>query len=204
MNDLFETKHPPCYELFLAPLAVEFDPTTFERVSYAYISSRYGHANEVRDDGTRYFDHPKGAAWIYVHELNGRNPRVIIVTLLHDIVENTRLLSLYRITLNFDKEIALDIRAITKLPKGKETINEYLRRVTDRGPEAILAKLLDNLHNLRTLRGCTPEKQARQLEEFKDILIPTLIPALQAHGGEWSYYANIIEEKMNVVIATYA
>jgi hypothetical protein len=43
---------PPGYELFFAPLEVRFDPTTLERVRFAYICSKHGHAKQVRDGGT--------------------------------------------------------------------------------------------------------------------------------------------------------
>lgn len=186
----------PVYDLFLAPLAVSLNPTDFECVVFAYISSKYGHANQEREDGSRYFDHPKGAAWIYIHELGGRDPRVIIDLLLHDISEDAYLISLYRISRNFGEDIALDVRALTKLPKGKEKTEEYLQRIIDRGPWAIIAKLIDRLHNLRTLGACSPEKQARQLKETEQHHIPILIPALAAHGGQWKEYADMLEKKI--------
>ena len=193
----------PGYELFFAPLAVVFDPNTSERVSFAYVSSKYGHAWQVRDDGSRYFDHPKSAAWIYINELGGRDPRIICDLLLHDVQEDTRLLSTYRVNLNFGTEIALDVRALTKLPKKKETIEEYLRRIIERGACVIIAKLCDRLHNLRSLKACAIEKQKRQIEETKNILMPQLIPALRLHGGQMAEYANMLEVKMNEVISNH-
>ena len=107
-------QRPPGYELFFAPLAVAYDPTTYENVQFAYFASKYGHAGQVRDDGSRYFDHPKAAAWIYIDELGGRNARTIMDILLHDLSEDTYLLSPYRIALNFGEDVALDVRALTK------------------------------------------------------------------------------------------
>ena len=34
----------PGYNLFLSTLAAEYDPNTLELVSFAYIASKYGHA----------------------------------------------------------------------------------------------------------------------------------------------------------------
>ncbi|MGB4076345.1 MAG: hypothetical protein WBK28_01405, partial [Minisyncoccia bacterium] len=121
-------ERPPPYELFFAPLVV-LAPREYEAVQFAYFASKYGHAKQVRDDGSRYFDHPKAAAWIYIHELGGRDPRTIINLLLHDLSEDCYLLSGYRLLRNFGEEIALDVRALTKLPKGKETTTAYLERV---------------------------------------------------------------------------
>ena len=203
MSELRKLQRPPGYELFFAPLAVVFDPNTLERVNCAYVNSKYGHAKQLRDDGSRYFDHPKGTAWIYINELNGRDPDTIIDMLLHDIQEDTYLLSTYRISLNFGVEIALDERALTKLPKGKETIEEYLQRVINRGPRVILTKLCDRLHNLRSMAGCTQEKRAMQIAETREYHLPMLILTLQECGGEWVYYADALEKKINKAIALY-
>jgi (p)ppGpp synthase/HD superfamily hydrolase len=203
MSNSSSDKSLPCFELFFAPLAVKFDPTTLEKVQFAYIASKYAHAQQLRDDGNRYFDHPKAVAWIYINELGGQDPRIIIDQLLHDVPEDTYLLSAYRISLNFGSEIALDVRAVTKLPKGKETIEKYLQRVIERGPEVILVKLCDRLHNLRSLGGCTREKQLKQIAETKKILIPLLIPALKSCGKEWLEIAGIMEKKMKKAMAMY-
>lgn len=202
MNTLIQQR-PPGYELFFAPLQVVLDPNDYERVQFAYFASKYGHAQQVRDDGSRYFDHPKSAAWIYIHELGGRDPRVIIDDLLHDVSEDAYLLSPYRIGLNFGTEIALDVRALTKLPRGKETTIEYLYRVIARGPRTILVKQSDRLHNLRTLHNRSEEKRLQQIEETQQYHLPILIPALRACDDPWSAYADIMERKMLEAIAQY-
>lgn len=190
------SKIPPVYDLFFAPLEVEFDPNTIERIKFAYFQSKFGHLGQKRDDGSRYFDHPKGAAWIYINEFNGRDPRLIIDLLLHDIPEEAYLLSSYRICLNFGEEIALDVRAQTKLPKGKETVQDYLRRIIARGVRATAAKLFDRLHNLRTLDASSKEKQTRQIIETNEFHLPLLVPALRGYGGQWAEYADGLEKKI--------
>ena len=165
-------QRPPGYELFFAPLEVVFDPNTYERIQFAYFASKYGHHGQLRDDGTRFFDHPKGAAWIYIDELKGRDSRLIIVILLHDISEDAYLLSPYRISLNFGLDIALDVRAVTKLPKGKESVEVYLARIIARGPWSITAKLCDRLHNLSTLHASSPEKEGAPNQRNAGTLSP--------------------------------
>lgn len=193
----------PGYNLFLSTLSAEYDPNTLELVSFAYVASKYGHAAQKRDDGGRYFDHPKAAAWIYIHELGGRDPRVICDLLLHDIREDAYLLSVYRIKTNFGLDVALDVLAVTKLPKGKESTVDYLQRIIERGPWAVLTKLCDRLHNLRSLGGCTADKRAKQLKETKEVIMKPLIDALCAAGGDWSVYAVKLEQKMMAAMAVY-
>lgn len=196
-------QRPPGYELFFAPLQPALDPNNLERVHFAYVASKYGHAKQVRDGGGRYFDHPKAAAWIYISELGGRDPRVIIGLLLHDISEDAYLLSPYRIYLNFGEEIALDVRALTKLPKGKETTEEYLGRVIARGPWAMTAKLCDRLHNLRSAGDCSEEKRVRQIEETERCHLPLLIPALGKHDSPWTAHGYELQNKIVEAIASH-
>jgi (p)ppGpp synthase/HD superfamily hydrolase len=193
----------PGYNLFLSTLAADYDPNTLELVSFAYIASKYGHKDQERDDGTRYFDHPKAAAWIYINELGGRDPRIICDLLLHDIREDSYLLSIYRIRLNCGKDVALDVLSVTKLPKGKETPEEYLQRMINQGPWAVETKLCDRLHNVRTLDTCTPEKRAKQIIETKEVVLPPLIKTLRDVGGQWLIDADKLESKINAALSVY-
>lgn len=194
---------PPPRELFFAPLEAALDPGVLERVHFAYIASKYGHARQERDDGTRYFDHPKGAAWIYIDELGGRDADIIINILLHDLSEDQYLLSPFRIALNFGEERALDTRALTKLPKHKEQPREYLARVIARGPRVIVAKLCDRLHNCRTLGSCAEEKQKRQVAETRELYLGVLIPSLREFGEEWASYAMALDKKLLEALAPF-
>lgn len=194
MSRVFQ--RPPCYELFFAALAVVLSPGEYERIQFAYFISKYGHAKQFRDDGTRYFDHPKAATWIYIDELGGRDVRIIIDTLLHDVQEDTYLLSSYRSSLNFGPNVALDLRSLTKLPKGKETTESYLGRITARGPWPIVAKLCDRLHNLRTMSARSPGKIQSQIEETERFHIPLLLGALKSCGEEWLGIASQLEQKI--------
>lgn len=198
-----DRKRLPCYELFIAPLAVVMDPNNLERIRFAYFVSKYGHANQKRDDGGRYFDHPKAAAWIYINELGGRDPRIIVDLLIHDIPEDQYLLSFYRISLNFGADESLDVRSLTKLPKGKESFEDNLRRIIIQGPWAIVSKLCDCLHNIRELGNCKPKKRKNKIEETRKYVIPMLFPALRACGGEWIAMADVLERKLNEALNEY-
>lgn len=194
---------PPPKDLFFAPLQVCLTPGEVEKVQFAYICSKYGHHGQVRDHGGRYFDHPKGAAWIYISELGGRDVRIICDILLHDLQEDCYLLSTYRAALNFGSEIALDVHALTKLPKGKETLSQYLQRVIDQGPRAIVAKLLDRIHNIRELGARTADKIAKQVAETREFHLKLLPPALAAFGGEWEELSKKLEALLREALQPY-
>ncbi len=194
------TGRPPPYKKFFAPLAA-LSPADNEKVHCAYIFSKHGHEGEIRDDGSRYFDHPKGSAWIYINELGGRHVRTIIDILLHDLQEQSYLLSPFRLRLNFGKKIGNDLLALTKLAKGKETTKGYLARIIERGAPAIIAKICDRLHNMRTLKACSARKQKHVLEETRKYHIPILFPALSACGPEHKEIAALLLKKLEKAMA---
>ncbi len=188
---------PPGREVFFAPLLVRLSPDSVERITFAYEASKAGHAKQFRKDGkTRFFDHPKGAAWIYIDELGGRDPEIIINTLLHDMREDSHLLSLHRIALNFGEERALDIFALTKLAKGAETTHEYLGRIIRRGPPTIISKLCDRLQNSRDILSCKVSEIQKLVEETEQYHLPLLVTALKQQGNEWVAIAQALEQKL--------
>jgi len=195
MTYLFHDR-PPGYRSFFALLQRDLNLSDLKSIRLAYFASEIGHAGEVRDSGEGYFDHPKAAAWIYINELGGRDPRQIITILLHDLFESTCLLFPYRIGFNFGKDIESDVRSLTKLPKGEEITEAYLGRIIKQGEWAIMAKLCDRLHNLRTLGACTKEKQQAQIIETETYHVKLLIPALRAVGSLCWEYADSLEEKI--------
>jgi len=188
---------PPGRELFFAPLEISLKPSDLLRVKFAYALSKAGHAKQKRKDGSRYFDHPKAVAWIYIHEFGGLDPDVIIFLLLHDLPEDSFLLSFYWISFIFGEKTTLRVFAVTK---GKETFKESMLRVVKEDPETISGKGFDRLHNLRTLDVCDLEMQHEQIEETEGTLMPILLPALRSFGREWIECANELEVKMKEAI----
>ncbi len=197
-------KRPPPYERFFAPLHATLTPGPQEMLHFAYTASKYGHARQKREGGTRYFDHPKAAAWIYIDELKGRDVRVIADALLHDLPEDCYLLSEYRMHLNFGQHIAEDVQSMTKYKRTKETTPQYLNRIIDQGPWPILGKLCDRLHNLRTLHACSSQKRKVQIRETKRYHLRMLIPALKKFGEPWATHSHELKEKMLEAIAVYS
>lgn len=136
-------------------------PLELEKIETAYIFSKYGHRNQVRDGGDRYFEHPRAVAWIIINELKFYDWQTIVLALLHDIKEDSYILSWHRIQLNFGRKIAIGLKLLTKDPK-----DGYLERLRDHGTwRELLVKICDRVHNLRTLTECSPQKQRKQIQE---------------------------------------
>jgi len=145
-----------------------------KHVATAYVFSKYGHRGQQRDNGERYFEHPRAVALIILDEMEIRNDwQLIVIALLHDIVEDSWLLDEDRLEKNFGRAVALGIKYLTKDPTEKKEL--YLARLRSYATwRVLLVKLCDRVHNLRTLDGCSEEKQRKQILETEKEYIPLI------------------------------
>jgi GTP diphosphokinase / guanosine-3',5'-bis(diphosphate) 3'-diphosphatase len=146
-----------------------FIPSQARLIMLAYRLSKYGHRGQERDDGGRYFDHPRAASLILLHQ-GVSDHEIIIATLLHDLMEDSFILTWEDLELVFGSRVCEIVKLVTKesfLPK-----TEYFPRLLQGPAEAWVVKLADRLHNLTTLGTCTPEKQVKQIKETRDKYIP--------------------------------
>jgi GTP pyrophosphokinase len=172
---------------FLARLELKHTPEDIALIDFAYDMSKYGHRNQLRDDGGRYFDHCRASTIILIDELGITDKNMIIGELLHDSVEDHYLLSVPRIELVFGRDVAGIVDALTHRNGEKE--DEYIARIIDFGVRAIIGKLGDRLHNMRTLRNCTREKIERKLAETSKYYLPltSLVKNVHPHIGQKLY-----------------
>jgi len=137
-------------------------------VMIAYQLAKYGHKGQLRDNGIRYFEHPKAVALIALTELIHHNPELvtpslIIKCLLHDIQEDTFILDGEQIEYIFGSDIRTGVGVLTKDKKlPREARNQkYRTEIIKADEENQICKLLDRLHNMRDLSHCEPRKQKR-------------------------------------------
>lgn len=199
---------PENWETFQERLKV-FSQQDQEDIEWAYRQAKGGHKGQMRDGGLkRYFEHPRETTLILFDECKIRNPRIIIASLLHDIPEDSPILGSalirsysdwvriisYRLSRMFDWETAQMVVAVTK-PKidgveitTKQQAEElYLENLSHASPEAIVVKMADRLHNLRTLATTTPEKQARKIKETIEEYFPIFEGVSNKYHQETDY-----------------
>lgn len=154
---------------FLSGFERHLSQRDLERIESAYIFAKYGHRGQYRDGGViRYFEHPKSVASILYSELGFSDWKIIVMALLHDMLEDSFLLSVERIHLNFGGEVADGLELLTKRP-GVCYVDKL---VEEASWKVLVVKLADRLQNLRSLENCTLEKQLSQIEETKDKYLP--------------------------------
>lgn len=135
------------------------------RIKDAFEFAREAHAGQKRKSGAPYIIHPVAVARIVAEELQlGPNP--VIAAFLHDVAEDTAF-TLDDIKARFGPDVAYLVRVVTKQKKKQyETSKqvENFKQMLDSlhyDIRAILIKLADRLHNMRTLDSMRPEKQMK-------------------------------------------
>lgn len=186
-----------------------FSEEQIKEIDTAYQIAKAAHRGQARDGGERYFEHPRSIALILLDELNINNHKLIIAAFLHDAPEDTAVFGnsqkikpysqwqnqvKERLENIFDEDVSEMVLAVTKpevdgveIISKQQALNLYKQQLNDASPEAILLKMADRLHNLRTLESCSMEKRVRKIKETKDVYFDIFQKAFEKYPKEATY-----------------
>ncbi|MCD8235183.1 MAG: HD domain-containing protein [Prevotellaceae bacterium] len=146
-------------------LAKRVDDKQIQLVCNAYELAVEAHKEQKRKTGEPYIIHPIAVARIVAEELElGANP--VIAAFLHDVVEDTQY-TIEDIRERFGDDVAFLVGVVTKQKKKKydksKQVDNYRQILASvqYDVRAILVKLADRLHNMRTLASMRPDKQMK-------------------------------------------
>lgn len=141
------------------------EPEDMERIKEAFELAREAHKSQFRKSGEPYILHPIAVARIVAEELElGANP--IIAAFLHDVVEDTDY-TIEDIRDRFGDDVAFLVGVVTKKKKDRyersKQVDNYqqILESVKFDVRALLIKLADRLHNMRTLNSMRPDKQMK-------------------------------------------
>ena len=140
-------------------------PSELERLRLAFEFAREAHSPQKRKSGDPYIIHPVCVARIVAEELElGADP--VIAAFLHDVVEDTPY-TIEDIRERFGDDVAFLVGVVTKEKKESyvqsKQVDNYRQILASMqfDVRALLIKLADRLHNMRTLNSMRPDKQMK-------------------------------------------
>lgn len=139
--------------------------TDLRRIRAAFQLAYKAHAPQKRKTGEPYILHPIAVANIAAEELH-LDADSVIAAFLHDVVEDTPH-TIDEIRQQFGDDVAFLVDVVTKREKAEYTDSKQVdnyRHMLDSlqyDIRAILVKIADRLHNMRTLSSMPPAKQMK-------------------------------------------
>ncbi len=189
----------------LVALTEHLDEEDRQLVRKAGLFALKRHRGQKRLSGDHYIVHLVEVSSILAqYKLDGTT---LAVAMMHDLIEEKTGTTLAEIKERFGSEIARLVDGVTRLTglfsrqeravKRKTIVGrmspagdvETLRKIflaMARDLRAVLVKVADRLHNLRTLEYCTPEVQLSIAQETLDIFAPIV-----SRLGVWEFKAEL-------------
>jgi len=134
-----------------------------------------------------------------------REESILLAALLHDVIEDHYIHYEY-VALRFGEKIARLVELLSKNPawntsycRMKSAMDEVEKSWADH-PEAVLIKMADRLHNLRTAEGLKLNKRHAYVTETYEILIPLFECAIKNNNTAYTPIMRRLLKKIRVAV----
>ncbi len=202
-NKVISTKE----ELMLEVRQYISNKDSLNLIDRAYDFAYAMHDGQTRKSGEPYFVHVLNVTYILSQLRAG--PSTLAAGLLHDVVEDCQVTP-EELTKKFSAEITALVEAVTKIGNlqfidEKEYLAANHRKIfiaMAKDIRVILVKLVDRLHNMRTLQFMRPDKQAKIAAETLEVYAPIAhrlgISEIKNELEDLSFYYLHREEYYNI------
>ncbi len=155
-----------------------------KRVQEAFTLARREHGDQRRKSGELFFTHPLAVAY-YLSQYH-LDAAALAAALLHDVAEDTHI-SVEEIEKQFGPEVARLVNGVTKLKNvslgvaaGRELSRKEIEDaslakllgVMTADVRAVIIKLFDRLHNMRTIKATPHDRQVYKANETLSVYAP--------------------------------
>ena len=160
MNDIRERA-----ERVFAAMQKRCNEKDMKRLHEAFDLALEAHSHQKRKSGEPYILHPIAVALIAAEEMR-LDANCVITAFLHDVVEDTDY-TLEDIRLRFGDDVAFLVDVVTKKKKDHydttKQVDNYRQLLNSLHYDirALMVKIADRLHNMRTLESMRPDKQMK-------------------------------------------
>ena len=157
------------YDRFMKRCETFFPHAVCVQLSIVYALAKHHHRHDVRKDERdekgnplRYFEHVRRVALLFFDEVHFPDLDIIMVALLHDAVEDTKLLP-EAITLVCGAENSKRVMLMSKLVK-----DGFVDRLHEHADyKTLMVKVADRIDNLRSIKGSSATFIEKQVKETR-------------------------------------
>lgn len=202
---------------FHARLEKHFSKEDLMLIDYAYDLAKEAHRTQKRTKGGRYFEHPRQMCLILMDELELYDRDLIITLLLHDTGEDTPMFgsnygtyknfvitAKFRIEKTFGQKVSDNVIRLTKPFVDevqfftKDQVYLYYTNQLKEDEESILGKMIDRLHNLRSIPEDKPGWAEKQIKETEEVYLEIF----SSVKGNLKPYVNVLFKKIQEELVT--
>lgn len=168
-------------------LRPRLDAVDLNRVLSAWDMASNVHQFQERNDGSPYFWHPTRVAKILLSELDIDDADLLSGALLHDVLEDSDILTPEVINYNFGHRVAYIVETLTKEigikdgPLRQKVDREYIDRLRRSSDDCKIVKLADRLDNLRCIQFNLKRNPLRYIKETIDYYVPMAAASENLH-----------------------
>jgi ppGpp synthetase/RelA/SpoT-type nucleotidyltranferase len=171
-----------------------------DTVKLAYLLCERAHRGQLRKNGDPTLQHCVETAAILADL--GLDLHIVAAGLLHDILRDT-CISKYELQEYMPTHVVSLVEAVTRVSKVSQAYRsmgqagqaeQVVTAVTALGTEAVLVKLADRLHNMRTISGLPSQKQLAMAQETLEVY-----SVLANRLGLWSLKAELEDLSFKVL-----